>query len=57
MLKKSVLDNSEKVTFKSVVRRNKAKTTDKIQQRDYSSSRNEQVEKPVRNYKNKGRTN
>lgn len=57
MLKKSLLDNSKKVTFKSVVRGTKVKTTDKIQQRDHSSFTNEQVEKPVQNYKNRQRKN
>lgn len=57
MLKKSLLDNSKQVTFKSVVRGNKVKLTDLIQQRGHSSCTNEQVEEPVQNYKNRQRTN
>lgn len=38
-LKHSKSPNSEKVTFKSTVRENRIKTTDKIQQRDHSSFR------------------
>lgn len=57
MLKKSLLDNSKKVTFKSAVRGNKVKATDKTQQRDHSSFANEQVEKAAQNYKNRQRKN
>lgn len=57
MLKKSLLDSFKKAMLKRVVRRNKVKTTDKIQQRDHSSFTNEEVEKPVQNYENRQRKN
>lgn len=54
---KVTVGNSEKVTFRSTVRENKIKTTDKIQQRDHSSFPSRQVGKPVQNYKNRQRKN